>query len=57
MDDEKRTLNCHVTFNVEIDEDFKEEFRRIVDLHIDELVNIDRYPKIKGIYTACVEIR
>ena len=57
MDDEKRTLNCHVTFNVEIDEDFKEEFERIIDHHIDALIDIESYPEIKGIYAACVEIR
>jgi len=57
MDDEKRTLNCHVTFNVEIEEDFKEEFRRIIDHHIDELIDIESYPEMKGIYAACVEIR
>lgn len=57
MDDEKKILGCHVTFNVDIDEDFKEEFKRIINHHIDELIDIESFPEIKAIYAACVEIR
>ena len=57
MDDEKKILSCHVTFNVDIDENFKEEFKRIIDHHIDELIDTESFPEIKAIYAACVEIR
>lgn len=45
---------AEVKFNVIINDDFFEEFKKIIDHHIEYLIDFDGNPEIQGIYGATV---
>ena len=45
-----------ITFNAEVEDDFVEELKRMVDHHMDYLIDLDDNPEITSISDAEIEI-
>ena len=41
-----------ICFNVEIEEEFQDDLKKIVDHHIDHLIDTESFPEIKRIFDA-----
>jgi hypothetical protein len=48
--------NVRVTINMEIDDEFVDELKQIVDHKIDALLDYDEFPEINDIYGCKMEI-
>jgi hypothetical protein len=47
-------MKVEITFKANIDREFFEELKRIVDHHLDYLVDFNSNPEIKSVYDAQV---
>ena len=47
--------HVQISFKAEIDDDFLGELQRIVDHHLEYLIDLDSTPEIKNIYEGEVE--
>ena len=50
------TMTVQISFTADIDKDFYEELQRIVDHHMEYLIDFDSVPEIESIYDAKVEV-
>ena len=48
--------NVKVTLNMEVDDEFVEELKQIVDHKIEALIDYDSFPEISGIYNCSLEV-
>lgn len=54
MQEEPTRIRVKVTFEAEINSDFLMELKRIVDHHLDQMIDLDQFPEIKRISKATV---
>lgn len=52
----EKQIEVNVNFKATIDEKFLDEFKRIIDHHLDYFLDLARFPEIKAIYDARADV-